>query len=176
MTSKTHISIRSFCYNLRPRGNTSGCNNWNNQRFHTLINIFSIYRVWILLFCQFLIKIYWLGNINTIIPVIKKIFMSSPDFIIIPERIWESATSAGYLEVTGRHIETRGFNVYLTSLVANTRGRVHILADEKWTEQEITLRFDGVSWPNGHDDIQSYSAEILLKPGRYTVRPKVPKN
>lgn len=60
----------------------------------------------------------------------KKIYMSSPDFIIIPRTIGESPTSSGYLEVTGRHVEPEGFNVYLTSLIDDTRGRMHILTDE----------------------------------------------
>ena len=56
--------------------------------------------------------------------------MSSSDFIIIPATIGESPTSSGYLEVTGRHRELDNFNVYITSLIDDTRGRIHTLTDE----------------------------------------------
>ena len=94
------------------------------------------------------------------------------NFIIVPKTIGESATSAGYLEITGRHVVQESFHVYLTSLIDDTRGRVHILTDEVWKEYEMTLRFDGVSGPHEHLDIHSYTTEILLKPGKYTVKPK----
>jgi len=56
--------------------------------------------------------------------------MSLFDFFIIPPKIGDSPTSSGYLEVSGRHVEKEGFNVYLTSLVDDTRGRIHTLTDE----------------------------------------------
>ncbi len=56
--------------------------------------------------------------------------MSLFDFFIIPPKMGDSPTSSGYLEVSGRHVEKEGFNIYLTSLVDDTRGRMHILTDE----------------------------------------------